>query len=435
MKKILTFLLISLFILSSCRTVENRYDAVPGGLKHESKENQAVPAAIHQDETPPEERILQDSRKILSKMTLDEKIGQLFILAMRHTAYGKPALEMDEYLQEFLDKYKPGGIILFSLNFKTPQQTRELIAGLNEYTGTPLFITTDEEGGKVSRLGKQKNMNVISLPPAEELGRRGDPELVRKASAVLATDLRDLGFNMNMAPVADVTRHVSPDVIGNRSFSSDPETAARMVAASVRGYQENRISSVLKHFPGHGYVNGDTHNGMVKARADREEFETVDFLPFYSGIEAGVDFIMTAHIQAPALTGNDMPASMSYRIQTELLRNTLGFKGLIITDAMDMGAVTRYWTPGEAALNAFLAGSDIILMPANIPEAQKSLKEAFLNGIISEERLNSSLIRIISTKIERGLYREEPSDFMKITEEMKNDLHKDIINTLNLTAK
>ena len=249
MKKILTYLLISLSILSSCRTIESQHDINSSPAQPESSSFPTESEQSGEEQIKPDERILQEAGKILSGMTLDEKIGQLFILAMRHTAYGEPALAMDDYLKEYINKYKPGGIILFSLNFETPDQTRKLIAGLKETSGTPLFITTDEEGGKVSRLGKQTNMNVISLPPAEELGKRGDPELVKKATMVLAADLRDLGFNMNMAPVADVTRHISPDVIGTRSFSTNPETAAEMVAAAVKGYQENRISSVLKHFP------------------------------------------------------------------------------------------------------------------------------------------------------------------------------------------
>ncbi len=382
-----------------------------------------------------EEKLRLRALSIISDMTLDEKIGQLFILAMRHTSNGKPALQMDDYLASYIRRYSPGGIILFSINFATPEQTRQLILDLQNTSPYPLFVTTDEEGGRVSRLGKQENMNVISLPPAADLAAMGDPALVEEASSVLAADLRDLGFNMNMAPVADITRNIPPDIIGTRSFGRDPEQTGTFVASAVAGFQKNHIASVLKHFPGHGFVNGDTHTGMVKARGDKNEFETVDFIPFIKGIEAGTDCIMTAHIQAPALTGNDEPASLSREIQTGVLRQQLGFRGIILTDAMDMGAISRYWTPGEAALKAFLAGSDIILMPASIPEARESLKKAYLEGVISNERLNDSLIRIITAKIRRGLFEESPVYIERISSETKDRNHELLLKNLNLTPK
>ncbi len=382
-----------------------------------------------------EESVKNQALEIISAMTLDEKIGQLFFLAMRHTSQGRPALRMDDYLQKYINRYKPGGIILFSINFEDPEQTRSLIQDLQTVSTYPLFISTDEEGGKVSRLGKVSTMNVVSLPPAAELARMGDEALVEKAASILAQDLKDLGFNMDMAPVADISRHRSPDIIGTRSFGSDPEQTGNLVASAVRGFQNNRIGSVLKHFPGHGYVTGDTHTGMVKAKGSKEEFETVDFIPFIKGIQAGADFIMTAHIQVPALTGNNEPASLSRTVQTELLRNTLNYKGIIITDAMDMGAISRYWSPGEAALKSFLAGTDIILMPSSIPEAQESLKNAYTKGIISEERLNSSLLRIISTKIRYGLFEESPVFIERISPETKAANHQDLRNALNLTMK
>jgi len=365
----------------------------------------------------------EQTRAVISSMTLDEKIGQLFILAIRHTAYGKPALKMDDTVRQFMENYKPGGIILFTVNYRTPEQTRLFIRELQDTSRLPLFISTDEEGGKVSRLGKNAAMDVISLPPARDLGDLGDPAVTEQAAGILAADLRDLGFNMNMAPVADISRNRPPDVIGNRSFSSDPRLAGDMVASSVRGLQSHRVSSVLKHFPGHGNVNGDTHTGRVTAPGDLEEFHEVDFLPFRKGIEAGVDFVMTAHIQAPSLSGSSDPASLNYDIQTGILRNELGFEGLIITDAMDMGAISRYWSPGEAALKAFTAGADIILMPENIPAARDSLKKALSEGLITEERLDESLYRIISTKIRRGLFAPDYQIVERITEEEKKKNH------------
>ena len=435
MKPNLLIVPLFVFLLYSCSTTgrENLKDSAnnPGeSVESSSPEMTAVQQALLE-----EEELKLRAEKIISRMTLDEKIGQLFILAMRHTSFGNPALQMDDFLAGYIRRYSPGGIILFSINFDTPEQTRNLILDMQETSSYPLFISTDEEGGKVSRLGKKDGMDVIALPPAADLAAMKSPALVEEASSVLAADLRDLGFNMNMAPVADISRNISPDIIGNRSFGRDPEQTGTFVASAVTGFQKNHIASVLKHFPGHGFVTGDTHTGMVKARGDKKEFETVDFIPFIKGIEAGTDCIMTAHIQAPSLTGGDEPASLSREIQTGILRQKLGFKGIILTDAMDMGAISQYWTPGEAALKAFLAGADIILMPENIPEAQESLKNAFLNGIISDDRLNASLIRIITTKIRQGLFETDPAYIERISSEIKQNNHSELLKNLNLTAK
>ncbi|MDC7231745.1 MAG: glycoside hydrolase family 3 N-terminal domain-containing protein, partial [Spirochaetales bacterium] len=243
-------------------------------------------------------------RSVINQMSMDEKIGQIFMLAVRHSAWGQPALEADDYIKEFMDRYKPGGIIFFSLNFESPGQTRQMIQDLQDHSAYPLFITTDEEGGKVSRLGKAENMNVISLPPAAELGTINSPELTEYAASVLAADMRDLGFNMNMAPVADLRAPLGQtDIMRTRSFSRDPAVNADMTAAFVKGLQDKGISSVLKHFPGHGNVDEDSHHGASASDSSRTEFREREFASFRSGIEAGAHFVLTAHIAAPALSG------------------------------------------------------------------------------------------------------------------------------------
>ncbi|MDA3957696.1 glycoside hydrolase family 3 protein, partial [Oceanispirochaeta sp.] len=352
--------------------------------------------------TKTEKEVKIDS--FIESMSLEEKIGQLFILAVRHTANGKPALTVDKTVRSFMEKYQPGGIILFSLNYQSPSQTRNFIMELQNLSPYPLFVTTDEEGGKVSRLGKSSLMDVLYLPPAGEIGMTRDILLAEDAAEVLALDMKELGFNMNMAPVADISIRGSLNPIGNRSYSSDPETAAAMTAATVRGCKKAGISPVVKHFPGHGNVTGDSHNGAVASISSREDFYNRDFIPFKKGIEAGTDFIMIGHIAAPSLTGTNTPASLSHQIQTVILREELGFKGLIITDAMDMGAIKKSYSPREAVLTAFLAGTDMILMPENIPEAQESLRNARSSGLLSQERLDESLRRILKLKLETGLF-------------------------------
>lgn len=358
------------------------------------------------------------------KMNRDEKIGQLFILAVRHTADGQPAYKADDYIKAFMDRYLPGGIILFSINYKNPAQTRTMIQDLQDYSPYPLFVTTDEEGGKVSRLGHTKGMEVVSLPPASELAAHGSPELTEFAASVLAGDMRDLGFNMDMAPVADLRHKGSHDIIGTRSFGTDPELSAEMTASFVKGLQDGGISSVLKHFPGHGNVSGDSHDGAVASLSSSNEFSEREFTSFRSGIAAGADFVLTAHIAAPALSGDSTPASLSPFIQTEILRGQLGFKGLIITDAMDMGAIKSLYSPEEASLNAILAGTDIILMPEHIPSAQQSIRDALQDGRLSEDRLNLSLKRIIKLKFQKGMFNLNYDYFKKISNTDKTKLHR-----------
>ncbi|QEN07151.1 glycoside hydrolase family 3 protein [Oceanispirochaeta crateris] len=367
----------------------------------------------------------------LLSMTDSEKIGQLFILAIRHTDYGKPALKVDETIKTFMSKYKPGGIILFSLNFKNPEQTKELISQLQSISPYPLFITTDEEGGKVSRLGKSAYMNVLYLPPAGEIGDTLNTDLAEVAAEYLGLDMKELGFNMNMAPVADVADADPMNPIGSRSFSSDPETAGSMTAAAVRGYKKAGISPVLKHFPGHGNVGGDSHNGAVASLSSREDFYNIDFIPFIKGIEAGTDFIMMGHMAAPALTGTNEPASLSRQIQTVILREEFRYEGLIITDAMDMGAIKNSFAPGEAALKAFLAGSDMILMPENIPEAQQTLLKALSDGLYTQERLDESLRRILKIKLNNGLFDKTVQSLTDSQNMNKSDRHTLITNRLN----
>ncbi len=208
------------------------------------------------------------------------------------------------------------------------------------------------------------------------------------------------GFNVDFAPVADVLTNVDNTVIGNRAFSSDAGVAAQMVSRAVTGLQETGVSACLKHFPGHGDTAGDSHTGAAQTDRTKEEMEAEEFLPFQSGIEAGVDMIMVGHITAPNLTdGDSLPASISEKIITGVLRNELGYHGIIITDAMNMGAITEYYKSDVAAIMALKAGADMVLMPENFEEAYQGVLDAVVDGTVSEERINDSLRRIYRVKL------------------------------------
>ncbi|MGI6778183.1 MAG: glycoside hydrolase family 3 protein [Acetivibrionales bacterium] len=340
---------------------------------------------------------------ILSQMTLEEKVGQVFITAFRSNSSDKPMQELDNNARKVISDYCLGGVVLFSENIHTIQQTANLIKDMQMSSKIPLFIAVDEEGGIVSRLNSSDSMHATKLPGNMAVGRTQNPQLAYEVGRIIGREIGALGFNIDFAPVADVNTNPENPVIGDRSFGSDPDTVALMVEAMVKGIQDQNVSAVLKHFPGHGDTSFDTHTGEVVVEHGKDRLETVEFVPFKKGIEAEVDGIMTAHIQVPKITGNNIPATMSEEILTGILRDELNFKGIIITDALEMGAISKYWSSGEASVKAFKAGADILLMPASLSEAYNALLEAVRQGEISEERLDESVRRILTVKQRRSI--------------------------------
>lgn len=348
--------------------------------------------------------------KYLRTMSLEEKVGQLFIVAFRTNLEGNPLITIDDYTRNRIEKYNPGGVVLFSQNIDTIQQTKELIDDFKAASKTPMFIAIDEEGGKVSRLNSSSKMHATKLPGNQAIGKTGEVELAYRVGVVIAEELSSLGFNMNFAPVADVNTNPKNTVIGSRSFGTEPEMVGDMVAEMVKGMQSKGISSVLKHFPGHGDTSQDSHDGATISNHNRERLEDVEFIPFNKGIEAGVDGIMSAHIQIPEITGESIPATLSEEVLTGILRNDMNFNKLIITDALEMKAISKYWSSGEAAVAAFKAGTDILLMPAVLSEAYDSILNAVNAGEISLERLDDSVRRILTVKNTRNVLNPIPNE-------------------------
>lgn len=342
---------------------------------------------------------------IYEKMSLEDKIGQLFIVAFRKDIKGNGIEELGEETKAMISEYNFGGIILFSENINSNAQTKKLIEDIQKASKVPSFIAVDEEGGKVSRLTDSPNMKATKLPGNAAIGRSGNVQNAYDAGKMIAAELTQLGFNLNFAPVADINTNPNNPVIGDRSFGSDPEMVAGMTAAMTRGFQENGVSATLKHFPGHGDTSFDTHTGAVSVSHDLERLREVEFVPFERGIGEGVDAIMTAHIKVPNVTGDDVPSTFSHYMLTELLRKELGYRKLIITDSLEMRAITNYYTHEEAAVAAISAGADILLIPGNIKEAYDALIEAVRKEEISEERINESVIRILRVKEERNIIK------------------------------
>lgn len=338
--------------------------------------------------------------EILSKMTLEEKIGQMFFIASRFNSSKQRRLYMDDQLEQDLIKFKPGGFVLFSENLDTIPQTKSFINSIQKYASIPMFIGIDEEGGVISRLNMAEKLHSTVMPSPYEIGITGNPEYAYKSSQAIAKEISSLGFNLNFAPVADIFSNPDNMIISWRAYSSDGPIASQMVAQAVKGMRDSGIISVLKHFPGHGDTLEDTHTGAAIIKNNLERLRAVELLPFKSGIEAGAKFVMTAHVKTPEITGNDLPATLSKPIIQGLLREELGFDGVIITDSFEMNAISSYYPEEEAVVMAVEAGVDILLMPNDLNKAFNSILSAVKGGRISEERIEESVTRILKVKIE-----------------------------------
>lgn len=420
--------LIILILFSGCAT-----DKI---IKNSNNSNLSIETSVKSEGIPEELGLSEDEiidlqiNKIMKRMSLNEKIGQLFILSVRNSYNGTRMLHADAYMKHIIDTYKPGGIIFFTINFETPLQTQELIRETQELSSIPLFIAVDEEGGAVARLGNTRRMSVTELPPAAVIGRTGNTDYAVMASKVISSELNALGFNMNMAPVADVNTNKKNPIIGNRTYSGDPLEAGKMVAAVIGAMAEENMISVLKHFPGHGDTNADTHKGNVILKHNIERLNTVEFVPFKMGIDAGADVVMTAHIQVPEVTDSNLPATMSPVILQDILRNKLGFQGIIITDAMDMGAIVKYWDADEAAVQAIEAGVDIVLIPADVPLAIEGIKAALTTGELTINRIDESIKRILKVKIKRQLFNKDFYSTEELLSTLGSEEHQRIIDSI-----
>ena len=313
----------------------------------------------------------------LSSMTLKEKIGQMFIVCTDSLDFDAET-EVTKKMQQKLEEYKPGGVI-------------------------PLFISVDEEGGSVARIANSKNMQTTKFPAMSEIGKSGDSKKACEVGETIGKEIRELGFNLDFAPVADVNTNAENTEIGNRSFSSDAKTVAGMVSQEVKGLQSQGVSSTLKHFPGQGQCGEDTHKGYVDLNATIDRLREVEFLPFESGIAAGADMVMMSHVAVSQVTGKETPASLTKLMVTDILREELQFNNVIITDAMNMKVITKVYDADQAAVMAVQAGNDMILMPDNFEQAFEGVLEAVKDGTISESKINEAVSRILSVKIRRGI--------------------------------
>ncbi len=342
--------------------------------------------------------------ELLTNMTVEEKVAQLMFVG-----FGGRDVEPGGAIEQLLTGMPAGGVALFSRNVEGTEQiaafTRQ-IADL--YTGIPPFIAVDQEGGNVVRVREPATV----LPSNMALGAVADPSLTRRAAATQARDLWLLGFNMNLAPVLDVNSNPVNPVIGIRSFGEDPARVSTHGAAYVEGLQSAGVAAVAKHFPGHGDTQDDSHYALPTLPHGKDRLLQIELAPFKAAIDSGLDAVMTAHIALPEIEGRpDVPATVSREVLTGLLREALEFDGVIITDGLEMQAIADTYGSGAAAVKAFLAGADMMLIlwfPEKRQEVYRALLEAARDGTISAARLDQSVRRILSLKVRRGLFDRPP---------------------------
>jgi len=350
-----------------------------------------------------DETVVRTTKDVLGKMSLREKVGQLFIvrpeaLAENSNAETAPATDrVDDAVISRIEEYPVGGIALFSRNITSAEQLPMFISDLQSSSKYPLFIAVDEEGGRVARIANSDFFNVASYKSMEDIGKSGDASKAEEVGRQIGSYLKELGFNLDFAPVADTNTNPQNIVIGDRSYGSDPALVARMVSAQLDGMHDSGIIGTLKHFPGHGDTKDDTHSGYVSIEKTWDELKECELVPFITALPKA-DMVMVSHITAVNVTSDKLPTSMSETMITGKLRNELGYDGVIITDAMAMGAVADNYTSAEAAVTAVKAGVDIVLMPQNLDEAFNGVMNAVTDGEISMERLDESVLRILKMK-------------------------------------
>lgn len=365
-----------------------------------------TPEPVEEEPAEEEDFLGELAASYYSEMSVEDKVAGLFIVTPEALTGVQTATKAGDGTQEALGQYAVGGLIYFSQNILDKEQITEMLSNTTSMSSYPVFLAVDEEGGDVSRVANSK-VEVDKVGDMAAVGASGDASKAHEAGTTIGSYLKELGFNLDFAPVADVTAEDGDSMLGNRAFGSDPQLVGEMTASVVEGIEGTGVSACLKHFPGLGSTSEDTHEGRVEIDKTAEELKETDFVPFSAGIEAGVDFVMVSHATAPALDEDNVPCSLSEKVITDTLRGELGFEGIVITDALDMTAITDYYTPEEAAVMAIEAGADMLLMPEDFEKAYDAVLAAVQDGTISEERIDESLDRIYRVKCADKLDEQE----------------------------
>lgn len=340
----------------------------------------------------------------LQSLTLEEKVAQLFIILPESLVEGvEHVTAAGDMTRKAFDAIPVGGFIYLNDNLQSAEQVKTMLSNIQTFSKSrlnlPAFLCIDEEGGPVARIGGKGKFDVPIIGNMSEIGKTGDPNAAYEVGVQIGSYLSELGFNLDFAPVADVLSNPDNTVVKKRSFGENPANVSAMALAVANGLHSQGILSVYKHFPGHGATAGDTHDGYAYTEKTIADLKTNDLLPFRDGIQAGIPIIMVGHFSLPRVTGNDVPASLSPSVITDLLRKELAFEGIIITDALDMGAIAQQYSSAEAAVQALLAGNDLVLMPKDFHAAYQGVLDAIARGELTEARIDESVRRILRVKM------------------------------------
>lgn len=345
----------------------------------------------------------EEVQNIVDSMSLEEKVAQLFLVQPEAIVDIGTATAAGDATKQAINKTPVGGFVYFSDNLQSEQQVQDMLCNVQKYSedriGLPAFLSVDEEGGTVARVASTGRFDVTDVGDMAKIGASGDVQQARQAGETIGSYLSELGFNLDFAPDADVLTNPDNTVVKKRSFGSDPRVVSDMSLAVAQGLAQHQVYSVYKHFPGHGATAGDTHQGYAYTDKTLDELKQSELIPFENAIQNNAAFIMAAHISAPRVTGDDTPASLSKTMITDILRGQMGYDGIVVTDAMNMGAVTEQYTSAQAAVKALQAGADLVLMPEDFQEAYQGVLDAVKDGTLTEQRINESVTRIVKVKV------------------------------------
>ncbi len=355
---------------------------------------------------------------MINNMSLDEKIGQMIIIAYRND-------EVDNTLENSIKEVKPGGFILFSENFTTYDKTIKFIKDIKSLSKIPMFISVDQEGGNVQRLLYLQDKEVSNIPYMYDVGSKNDLEYTYNVGRVIAEELRVFGINMDFAPCIDVYSNVNNTVIGKRSFGKNAEIVSKQGIKLANGLRDNGIIPVYKHFPGHGNTSVDSHFDLPIVNKSKEELMKLDLIPFINAIKEDASVIMIGHLAVPKITGNNEPASLSKKLITYFLKDELEFKGLVTTDSLEMGAITNRYKEEDICGMAVESGVDILLMPTSSRTCLNSVKTYIKNGKINETDINNSVKKIL--KLKENKIKKDYDEYLSI-DYLNSKEHQKILN-------
>ena len=351
----------------------------------------------------------------MSKMTIDQKIAQMLIL------YSSSDTVNDDF-KNTLKTYNPGGFILMEENITTFDKTKKFVDDMQENSDIPMIISIDEEGGNVQRLLKLKDVTPTNIPYMYYLGQTNDTSLAYQVGKLTAEELRTIGVNVDYAPVLDIYSNENNKVIGKRSFGTTPDQVSNMALSYAKGLEENGVIATYKHFPGHGDTSVDSHYNLPVITKSYDELKNFELIPFKKAIESDAKIIMIGHLNFTNITSDGIPSSLSEKIITDILYKDMGYKGLVITDALNMGALTKNYTDEEIYTKTINAGTDLLLMPN---DCQKTVE--YIKKNISEERINKSVEKILKFKY---TYLKDYKTLDKSYLNSKE--HQDIISKINV---